>query len=85
MQQDTITDLDGVTRRYAFDSYNGMLFVRDDAGAVSPGRPYRPIYAAKSPSVFALAKAHAEMWGDPDGAQAAINKVAPQDAWRGAY
>lgn len=70
MQEATITDIDGVRREYAFDTYDGRLYVKD--AQAHPGRPYRPIYKARKVDTFALRGAHAEMWSDQRVAHAAL-------------
>lgn len=86
MQEQSILDADGVTRRYAYDDFSGTLYVRDAASfAQDPGRPYRPIYAAKKPDLRVLGGVHAEMWRDPAAADQAIALIAPQIGWRSAH
>lgn len=75
MQEAKITDADGVTREYAFDTFDGRLYVKVSppyAPGIGPGRPYKPIYKTKKVDTFALDGAHAEMWADPSVAKAAL-------------
>ncbi len=86
MQEQTIIDADGESRHYAYDDYNGMLFVKDAYSiAQGLGRPYRPIYAAKRADLRGLGGVHAEMWADPKKALVAIATIAPQIGWQGAH
>lgn len=44
MQEAKITDIDGATREYAYDSYDGRLYLRThESRHLDPGRPYYPI------------------------------------------
>ncbi|NMG64865.1 hypothetical protein GPA19_07895 [Azoarcus indigens] len=83
MQEATIIDPDGVTRRYALDSYDGRLFVH--AGKAT-NRPYKPVFAAGSyDNPFILHGAHAAFWRDPEAAAKALAAMPPDIAWRGAW
>jgi hypothetical protein len=75
MQEATITDADGVAREYAFDTFDGQLYVKVSppyAPGIGPGRPYKPIYKSRQVDAFALRGAHAEMWTDSSVAHAAL-------------
>ncbi|WP_399677107.1 hypothetical protein [Xenophilus sp.] len=85
MQEATITDADGLVREYAYDDFDGSLYVKDaDSIARGNGKPYRPIYKA-SDYVRGLTAAHAEMWRSPEAALKAIATVRPIEGWRRAH
>lgn len=85
MQEATIIDRDGITREYAYDTFDGALYIKDAATkAQNPGRPYRPIYWSRRPDLYSLRASHAELWADPKAAADAISRVRPVSSWRAA-
>lgn len=83
MQEATITDPDGVAREYAFDSFDGRLFVK--AGQAT-SRPYKPVFTAQAyDNPFSIRAAHAAFWKDAAGAAEALAATPPAIAWRGAH
>lgn len=77
MQEDKITDADGVTRFYAFDTWDGSIYQKTEASMrQNPGRPYFFVASVaflensvRSAEVRSLRGAHEILWSQPELAQ----------------
>lgn len=94
MQEERITDIDGVTRDYGFDITGGYIFLKTDASKKqNPGRPYYFIVSldelgisARHSSAHGLKTAHQLLWSDADKAKKLLSREVGPDSWmRGAH
>jgi hypothetical protein len=94
MQEEQITDVDGVTRFYAFDVWDGSLYQKTEASKrQNPGRPY--FFVASLPGLEnsvrsaegrTLRTAHSILWSKPERAKELLaREPRPGEAMRSAH
>lgn len=82
MQSAKITDPDGQTRNYAFDIFDGSIWIKVEGVSLpNPGRPYRFLASlsalensARSAECRGLLGAHEILWANPERAAKLLSR-----------